>query len=121
MSSNGDQWYESEQPTRRGMVAELQRIRRRTRIRPIPVILLSALVTVAITRKVATHTIVYDDEDDNARRSARIGIAVRDSDPDRALDIAHDLAAVVIETAANLRQSRADVLTTQVGMLRSAT
>ncbi|HEY6173360.1 MAG TPA: hypothetical protein VIX73_02910 [Kofleriaceae bacterium] len=201
MSSNGDQWYESEQPTRRGMVAELQRIRRRTRIRPIPVILLSALVTVAITRKVATKPIVYeaevvialtegslatgktgmpvdqlrayvtqvllpdkrllqivekydlfrlrkkqgseyalenmhdmfsvaiwknsfayyDDEDDNARRSARIGIAVRDSDPDRALDIAHDLAAVVIETAANLRQSRADVLTTQVGMLRSAT
>lgn len=201
MSTNGDQWYESEQPTRRGMVAELQRIARRTRIRPIPVILLAALVTVGITRKIATKPMVYeaevvialtegslasqktgmpvdqlrayvtgvllpdkrllqlvekydlfklrkkqgseyalenmhdmfsvaiwknsfayyDDEDDNARRSARIGISVRDSDPDRALDIAHDLAAVVIETAANLRQTRADVLTTQVGMLRSAT
>src|SRR5262249_18461896 len=63
----------------------------------------------------------FDDEDDNARRSARIGITVHDTDPDRALDIAHDLATIVIDTAANLRQARADVLTTQVGMLRSPT
>ena len=54
MSANGDQWYESEQPTRRGMVAELQRIRRRTQIRPIPVLLLAAAVTGVIAHKIAT-------------------------------------------------------------------
>lgn len=201
MSSNGDQWYESEQPTRRGMVAELQRIRRRTRIRPIPVLVLAALVTTGITYKMATRPVIveaevvlaltegsmasrrigmpvdqlrayvtqvllpdqrllqlvekyglfplrkkagpeyaleqmkdkfsvaiwknsfayYDDEDDNAARSARIGISVRDTDPDRALDLAHDLAAVVIDTAAGVRQKRADAVTGQVAMLREAT
>src|ERR1041384_1956069 len=201
MSSNGDQWYESEQPTRSGMVAEMQRIRRRTQVRPIPVILLAGVVTAVITYRVANKPVIveaevimalqegslasqrtgipvdqlrayvtqvllpekrllqliekydlfrlrkkqgpqyalenmhdmfavaiwknsfafYSDDDDNARRSARIGITVRDTIPDRALDIAHDLAAIVIETAASLRQARADVLTTQVGMLRSGT
>lgn len=201
MSSNGDQWYESEQPTRSGMVAELQRIRRRTRIRPIPVILLGAAVTALITYKLATRPVIveaevimaltegsfasqrtgipvdqlrayvtqvllpdkrvlqlvekydlfrlrkkagpqyalenmqdmysvaiwknsfayYDDEDDNARRSARIGITVRDSDPDRAVDIARDLAAIVIETSAQRRQARAEAVTAQIAMLRAAT
>jgi len=198
--SNGDQWYESEQPTRRGLVAEMQRIRRRTRVRPIPVIVLAALVTAGITHKMATKPVLveaevvialtegalashqtgmpveqlrdyvtrvlmppkrllevvekynlfplrkkagpqyalesfhdtfavqiwknsfayYDDEDANAARSARIGISVRDTDPDRAIDIAHDLAAVVIETAAAARQQRADTVTGQVAMLRKA-
>ena len=198
--SNGDQWYESEQPTRSGLVAEMQRIRRRTIVRPIPVIVLAALVTAGITRSVANKPIIveaevvialaegalasrstgmpvdqlrdyvtrvlmpnkrllevadkyhllsrrktagpedalenlhdmfavqiwknsfayYDDEDANAARSARIGISVRDTDPDRALDMAHDLAAVVIETAAEGRQKRADAITGQVAMLRSA-
>src|SRR5262249_14109342 len=62
----------------------------------------------------------YDEEDENAARSARIGISVRDTDPDRALDVAHDLAAVVIETAAAVRQKRADTVTCQVAMLRAA-
>jgi capsular polysaccharide biosynthesis protein len=198
--SNGDQWYESEQPTRRGLVAELQRIRRRTRVRPIPVLVLAALITTGITHNMATKPILveaevvmaltegalasrqtgmpvdqlrdyvtrvlmpnkrllevvekynlfplrkkrgsdyaienfhdkfavqiwknsfayYDDEDANAARSARIGISVRDTDPDRALDIAHDLAAVVTETAAAARQQRADTVTGQVAMLRKA-
>lgn len=197
--SNGDQWYESEQPTRAGLVAELQRIRRRTRVRPIPVLVVAALVTVGITRNMATKPILveaevvialtegalasrstgmpvdqlrdyvtrvlmpdqrllevikkynlsslgkkgpqdalesfhdmfavqiwknsfayYDDEDANAARSARIGISVRDTDPDRAIDVAHDLAAVVIETAAARRQQRADTVTSQVAMLRTA-
>jgi hypothetical protein len=198
--SNGDQWYESEQPTRSGLVAEMQRIRRRTLVRPIPVLVLAALVTAAITRNVANKPIIveaevvialaegamasrstgmpvdqlrgyvtqvlmpdkrllevvekynlfplrkkagpeyalesfhdmfavqiwknsfayYDDEDANAARSARIGISVRDTDPDRALDVAHDLAAVVIETAAAVRQKHADTVTGQVAMLRSA-
>jgi hypothetical protein len=198
--SNGDQWYESEQPTRSGLVAEMQRIRRRTLVRPIPVLVLAALVTAGITHKVATKPVLveaevvitltegalasrqtgmpvdqlrgyvtqvlmpdkrllevvekynlfplrkkagpeyalesfhdmfavqiwknsfayYDEEDENAARSARIGISVRDTDPDRALDVAHDLAAVVIETAAAARQRRADAVTGQVAMLRSA-
>jgi hypothetical protein len=198
--SSGDQWYESEQPTRAGLVAELQRIRRRTRVRPIPVLVVAALVTAGITRNMATKPILveaevvialtegalasrstgmpvdqlrdyvtrvlmpgqrllevvkkynlfslgkkggpqdalesfhdmfavqiwknsfayYDDEDANAARSARIGISVRDTDPDRAIDVAHDLAAVVIETAAAVRQQRADTVTGQVAMLRTA-
>jgi hypothetical protein len=198
--SSGDQWYESEQPTRAGLVAELQRIRRRTRVRPIPVLVVAALVTTGITRNMATKPILveaevvialtegtlasrstgmpvdqlrgyvtqvlmpdkrllevvekynlfplrkkagpeyalesfhdmfavqiwknsfayYDDEDANAARSARIGISVRDTDPDRAIDVAHDLAAVVIETAAAARQQRADTVTGQVAMLRTA-
>lgn len=198
--SNGDQWYESEQPTRSGLVAEMQRIRRRTLVRPIPVLVLAALVTAGITRNQANKPILveaevvialtegalanrqtgmpveqlrgyvtqvlmpdkrllevvekynlfplrkkagseyaleafhdmfavqiwknsfayYDEEDDNAARSARIGLSVRDTDPDRALDVAHDLAAIVIETAAGARQLRADAVTGQVAMLRSA-
>jgi uncharacterized protein involved in exopolysaccharide biosynthesis len=63
----------------------------------------------------------YDEDEDNVRRSARIGISVHDTDPDRALDLAHDLAGVAIETAANLRQQRADDVSRQVAMMRSAT
>src|SRR5215468_6942656 len=59
---NGDQWYESEQPTRSGMVAELQRIRRRTRVRPLPVLALAALVTAGITHKMATKPILVEAE-----------------------------------------------------------
>src|SRR4029077_19312876 len=62
MSTNGDHWYESEQPTRRGMVAELQRIRRRTQIRPIPVILVAAVVTTLIAHKIATKPVIVEDE-----------------------------------------------------------
>lgn len=55
----GDGWYESEEPTRLGMIAELQRIVRRTRIRPLPVILLGLLITAAVTYKVATKQRLY--------------------------------------------------------------
>lgn len=46
-------WYESEAPTRLGMVAELQRIRRRTKVRLLRVIALALLVTGAVTYKFA--------------------------------------------------------------------
>lgn len=200
MSSNGDGWYESEQPTRRGLVAELQRIRRRTQVRPIPVLVVAALVTAGITHKMATKPAILEaevvlalaegtmsnhragipvdqlrayvtqvllpdkqllklvekynlfplrkkagpeyaleqmrdqfsvaiwknqfafyDEDEAGKKSARIGITVKDTNPDRALDIAHDLAGVVMETAAGLRQARADAMTAQVARLREAT
>ena len=50
----GDEWYQSEPPTRLGLVAEVQRIRRRTQVRPIPVLALALVVTAGITYKVAT-------------------------------------------------------------------
>ena len=56
----GDGWYESEEPTRLGMVTELQRIRRRTGIHPIPVILLAAVITAAVTYKIATKPRIYE-------------------------------------------------------------
>lgn len=196
----GDDWYRSEQPTRLGMVVELQRIRRRTQVRPVPVLLLATLITSAIVYKVATKVTVveavvvlaltegsmagdqtgipvdqlrafvtsvllpdnklseliekrdlyrlrkklgpefaidqlrgsldvqiwknsftsYDDEDDNTRRSARIGLTVTDSDPDRGFELAHDLAGIVIETLAAQRQKLADEISSQVAALRRA-
>src|SRR5882724_8082010 len=61
-TAQGDEWYESEQPTRRGMVAEIQRIQGRTRVRPLPVLLLAALVTGAISYKVATRPVIVEAE-----------------------------------------------------------
>lgn len=52
-------WYESEQPIRFGMVAELQRIRRRTGVRPLPVIALALVITAAVTYKFAMKPRVY--------------------------------------------------------------
>ena len=50
-----DDWYESEERTRRGMVVELQRIRRRFRVRPLPVIALALLITGALVYKLVTR------------------------------------------------------------------
>ena len=185
-----DAWFESERPTRIGMVEELQRIRRRFRARPLPVLALAALLTGAITYKLATrklpveaevvlaltegslsakhnglrvdelreyvasvwmpnaklgklieqhrlariragfgldaavaelrenievqvwkNTFAYYDEDaERAEHSARIGISYRDVDPDRAFDVAHDMAQIVIDTFYEQRQALADDL-----------
>ncbi|CAN5911460.1 hypothetical protein BH11MYX3_BH11MYX3_43910 [soil metagenome] len=48
----GDGWYDSEESTRAGLVIELQRIRRRFAVRPLPVLLLAALITGGITYKI---------------------------------------------------------------------
>src|SRR6185436_2847603 len=53
-SQPDDDWYQSEQSTRLGMIAELQRIKRRMGVRPLPVLALAALVTAYVTYKVAT-------------------------------------------------------------------
>ena len=178
-----DEWYESEESTRAGMIAEVQRIRRRLRARPLPVIVLGLALGALITYKIATrkpvveaeivleltegsmaskhhampfddlrHTVdgalltdqklgqlierrdlfplrrklgmeyaleqlheqidiqiwknsfmYYDEDSENSEKSARIGITVSDTDGDRAYAIARDLAAIVIETDAELR------------------
>jgi capsular polysaccharide biosynthesis protein len=196
-----DGWYETEVPTRIAMTAELQRLKRRTLARPLPVIGLALAVTAGITYKVATkpvqfeaevvlalaegsfatrtrslpvdqlreyfnsvllpdnkltalvekynlfrlrktlgpqfaleqlrsmfeiqiwkNTFVYYDEDDeSARRSARIGITVRDSDPDRAFNLAHELASIASEAAMAHRQKLASELAHQVATLRTLT
>lgn len=184
-------WYDTEESTHLGMIAEVQRIRRRTRARPVPVIIVAAAVTAFITYKLATrqaqveaevvlaltegslsqrHTglpmyelreyvstvllpdkklldlierrhlypsrkrmgdqyaiddlrslvdiqiwkntfIAYDEEEE---RSARIGLTVADSDPDRAYDMARDLATIVMETAQEQRQEMTKQLAAQV-------
>ncbi|HSN29912.1 MAG TPA: hypothetical protein VLT45_26675 [Kofleriaceae bacterium] len=59
---NDDRWFESEASTRALMVAELQRIKRRTIVRPVPVLLLAALLTTAIMYKIATKKRVVEAE-----------------------------------------------------------
>jgi hypothetical protein len=197
----GADWYDSEESTRVGMITELQRIRRRTLVRPIPVLVLAGLITAGITRKFATKPVVVEaqvvlalaegslsnrvntipvdelrqyvtsvllpdnkliqliekrdlfrlrknlgpefaidqlrgnftvqiwknsfvdfyDEDDKARRSAHIGLSVSDADPDRAFDIAHDLASIAIESCAAQRQKLSDEVSSQVAVVRDAT
>jgi hypothetical protein len=53
-------WYEAEEPTRLGMVAELQRIKRRCIVRPIPVLLLATLITAAVTFKFAKKPRLFE-------------------------------------------------------------
>ncbi|HEY0250221.1 MAG TPA: hypothetical protein VGC41_01800 [Kofleriaceae bacterium] len=49
-----EDWYDEEESTRLGMIVEVQRIRRRTRARPWPVIIVATLFTVLVTYKIAT-------------------------------------------------------------------
>ncbi|MBA3462051.1 MAG: hypothetical protein H0T46_18975 [Deltaproteobacteria bacterium] len=53
LSQIGDDWYESEESTRAGLVTELQRIRRRFTVRPIPVLLLAALITAGVVYRMS--------------------------------------------------------------------
>ncbi|HSD87490.1 MAG TPA: hypothetical protein VLB44_08240 [Kofleriaceae bacterium] len=57
-----DEWYESEESTRKGMIQELQRIKRRTRVRPWPVILCALVITSGLTYKLATRKQNYQAE-----------------------------------------------------------
>lgn len=61
-TQTSDAWYESEESTRLGMIAEVQRIKRRTLVRPIPVLLLAALLTAGIVYKVATKKVMHEAE-----------------------------------------------------------
>ena len=184
LSQLGDGWYESERPTRSVLVYELQRIRRRIAARPLPVLLLAALLTAAVGYKVVTKErllvaevilamtegtmtsdrsglpadqlreyvtsvlmadknmlqvvekhdltplraklgpqfaigelwdnvevdiwknsfVYFSADDENSRKSARISISVRDTDPDRGYSVAQDLARLAIATHETERQ-----------------
>ncbi len=56
----GDGWFESEQPTRTGMIAELQRMKLRLKVRPVPVLLLALVMTAAVTYKVVKKPHTYE-------------------------------------------------------------
>jgi capsular polysaccharide biosynthesis protein len=197
---NEPDWFLSEESTRVAMVSELQRIKRRTRVRPWWVLIFTALITFGITYKFASKQpsleasvtlalaegamagreigipvdqlrqyvtsvllpdkklaelienrdlfrlrkklgmeyateelrgnitisiwknsfIFFDEDDQSSRRSARIGITVADADPDRAFDIAHDLASIVMDSLNQQRQKLADEITKQVATLRKS-
>jgi uncharacterized protein involved in exopolysaccharide biosynthesis len=200
VTPTGVDWYEAEPLTRRGLVTELQRIWRRIRVRPWPMLLVAALVTTVITRRIATkqptleayvvlaltegafasphsgipvielrqyvteillpnyeltklierrdlfrlrkiagpqfaieqlrdslsvqiwkNTFVYYDEaDSDAAHSARIGLSVTDTDPERAFAVARDLASIVMRTAAARRQFAAKELEEKIATLRKS-
>lgn len=201
LSQLGDDWYESEESTRAGFVTELQRVRRRFAARPLPVLLLAALITGALVYKIhKKHPIVesevilalsegqlgnghtgipadqlrqyvmnvllpdkqllaliekknlsplrkklgdqfaieelreqieidiwknsfmyYDDEDSEARKSARIGITVMDADPERADMLAHELASIAIVQHELERERIARSIGEQIATMREAT
>ena len=56
----GDGWYESEESTRLGMRSELRRVARRTRVRPIPVLVLAAVITAAVAYRFQTKPRIYE-------------------------------------------------------------
>jgi hypothetical protein len=58
---------------------------------------------------------------DDADRSARIGITVVDSDPDRGYELARDLASVVISSAQDQRLQMTKLLASRVADLRDST
>jgi capsular polysaccharide biosynthesis protein len=62
LDANNDEWFESEESTRVGLIQEVQRIRRRTRVRPLPVILVAMLITAGLTYKVAMKRTIYYSE-----------------------------------------------------------
>jgi hypothetical protein len=72
---DNDGWYESEELTRAVMIEEMQRIRRRTRVRPLPVIALAFVLTSLITYKVATKARIHYAEVVLAMREGSLGPA----------------------------------------------
>ncbi len=196
---DNDGWYRSEEPTRLGMIAELQRIRRRTLVRPLPVILVALIITAGVTSKFGFKTRMYTSNvvlainqgalaaesdtsipfdqlkeyvsgvllpdreiekvierrapgrfakvgapfalesfrdrleifiwknsfayfsefDQNAAKSARIGIEISDESPDVALEIARDLASIAIATHDAQRRKLSGELASQVATMRS--
>lgn len=61
----------------------------------------------------------YEEGDERTLRSARIGIAVSDTDPDRAFGVARDLAAIVIDTSDDYRTEISATLAGEVAHART--
>jgi capsular polysaccharide biosynthesis protein len=197
ISDDAGDWFETEESTRLGMIVEVQRIQRRLRARPWPVIVFAALITAVVTYKIATlpqhvesevvlalsegtmarsdtalpvdelrqyvQNVLLPDSKlavlvekrnlfparklqgmqfaidslrenfeieiwknqfangiEDVERSARIGITVSDSDPDRAYSIARDLGSVVIETAQDQRMQMSTILANNVAEIRAS-
>lgn len=195
--ANNADWYDSEESTRRGMIDELQRIKRRTTVRPLPVLLLAALITGGIMYKLSKKKqtleaevvlaltesslqsqrgipadqlreyvgavllpdaklveliekrnmyplrkklgneyaveelrsqleiviwknsfLYYEDEEEKAQKSARIGFTVADTDGDRAYAIAHDLAAIAIASHEAEREKLAVAMSKEVALMK---
>jgi hypothetical protein len=72
-----DDWYESEERTRKGMIVELQRIRRRFIVRPLPVIVLALVLTGALVYKLVTRKQQFSAEVVLALREGSIGTQER--------------------------------------------
>ena len=81
LPDRNDAWYESEESTRKGMVQELQRMRRRMRVRPWPVLALALLITGAITYKLITRKQSFEAEVVLALREGAIGTEYRTGMP----------------------------------------
>jgi hypothetical protein len=62
LDPHNDAWFDSEESTRVGLIQEVQRIRRRTLVRPIPVLLVALLITAGLTYKVAMKRTIYYSE-----------------------------------------------------------
>lgn len=194
----GDGWFQSEEPTRLGLVFELRRMVLRFRVRPLPALLLAVIVTSGIGYKIikkpklyeadvvlaltegaqfsgksgipfdqlrayVTSTLMpdskllkliedrnlyrlrrtlgpqwaveqlrdqleveiwknsfvyYDQEDYRARKDARIGLTVVDSDPDQAMTLVRDVASIIIETHEQQRRMIAAALSGKIAMMR---
>jgi hypothetical protein len=71
-------WYESEEMTRFGMIAELQRIRRRMSVRPWPAVLLALVITSAIAYRVASKKRMYTADVVLAMNEGTLGTSDRD-------------------------------------------
>ncbi len=62
--------------------------------------------------------VYYDEDAERAEHSARIGLTVTDSDPDRAFELAHDLSQIVIDTAQEHRQQVNTRLSKEIAVSR---
>jgi hypothetical protein len=62
LTRDNDGWYEGEPSTRKQIVAEIQRIRRRTRVHPFRVLLLAAAITSLISWKLLTRPHAFESE-----------------------------------------------------------
>lgn len=86
-------WYQREEPIGIGMVAELQRIRRRTRVRWVPVVALAAVITAAVAWKFGAKQRVYTS---NVVLALNQGVLSGDKDSSIPFDQLKDYVAHVL-------------------------